>query len=203
MSGFVEMPEAQLGGCRRAHEQLADVIADLGDDVARRPSLLPTWSIGHVLAHLARNAEAMCRRIDAATRGELVHQYEGGAEGRAAQIEAGAHLPADQLVSDVVGWSTKLDETFASLPADCWGRPIRTVSGEEHPVASLPFRRWREVEVHLVDLGMGFTPAQWSEELVEQAVPRLLAGLPDRSDPRALMAWMLGRGPAPNLEPWG
>ena len=70
-------------------------------------------------------------------------------------------------------------------------------------MALLPFRRWREVEVHLVDLGIGVTAADWSQGLVDRALPNLLAGLGGRSDPRQLMAWMVGRGPAPHLEPWG
>ena len=47
----------------------------------------------NVLTPLARNAEAMVRRIEADTRGELIDQYPGGARGRAAQIEAGADRP--------------------------------------------------------------------------------------------------------------
>jgi len=35
-------------------------------------------------------------------------------------------------------------------------------------LAPLPFRRWREVEVHLVDLGIGLTPADWPQELVDR-----------------------------------
>ena len=34
-------------------------IEGLTDDQAREPSLLPGWSRGHVLTHLARNADAM------------------------------------------------------------------------------------------------------------------------------------------------
>lgn len=133
----------------------------------------------------------------------IVEQYEGGVAGRAAEIEAGAGRPADELASDAVRWSTRLDEIFGSLPEDCWGRPVRTVRGEEHPIAQLPFRRWCEVEVHLVDLGIGITADDWPLEFVARLMPRLLAGFPDRSDPRALVAWMLGRGPAPRLGPWG
>lgn len=31
----------------------------------------------------------------------------------------------------------------------------------------------------------------------------VIAALPQRCDQRALMAWAVGRGPAPELEPWG
>ena len=59
------------------------------------------------------------------------------------------------------------------------------------------------MEVHLVDLDIGFSPADWTDGLIQRAMPRLLAGLTERADPRLLLAWMLGRGPAPLLEPWG
>lgn len=194
---------SDLDGCRAAHARLATAIADLTDDAIPQSSLLPSWTVGHVLTHLARNAEAMCRRIDAAARGEMVEQYDGGATGRAAAIDAGACRPAAEIVRDVLDWAAKLDETFSSLSEDTWSLPVRTVGGHEHPIALLPFRRWREVEVHLVDLGIGITPDDWPPEFIERITPRLLAGLPDRSDPHALAAWLLDRGPAPDLDPWG
>jgi maleylpyruvate isomerase len=199
----VEAPLADIEGCRRAHVRLAGLIEGLTDDVAHGPSALPAWTVGHVLTHLARNAESMCRRMDASMRGQVIAQYEGGFEGRAAQIEPGARRPADQLVHDAVSWSEMVDRAFGELPKEHWARPVVTVGGGEHPVSALPFRRWREVEVHLVDLGIGFTPADWSEGLVERALPTLLSALPARTDRRSLMAWTLGRAPAPDLEPWG
>jgi maleylpyruvate isomerase len=179
----------ELEGCRRAHERLAVEVAQLSDADARRPSLLPDWTVGHVLTHLARNAEAMHRRVEAAARDELVDQYPGGTVGRAAAIEAGAGRPASELAEDVTGWAGRLDDLFASVPDDCWARPVRTHRGDTHPAGMLPFRRWREVEVHLVDLGVGVTPADWSPGFVERAMPRLLAGLAGRADERALMGW--------------
>lgn len=81
--------------------------------------------------------------------------------------------------------------------------PFGLSPGGEHPVALLPFRRWREVEVHLVDLGLGVSPADWSSGLVDRALPRLIDGLIHRTDQRELMAWLLGRRPAPELRAWG
>lgn len=155
------------------------------------------------MTHLARNAEATVRRVEAVARGELIDQYLGGAPGRASQIEAGAGRPAHELITDVVAWSTRLDGAFEALPDDCWGRPVRSVNGGEHPVLELPFRRWREVEVHLVDLGIGFGPADWSQPLVDRVLPRVIAGLADRADHRSLLAWTMGRGSPPILDPWG
>jgi heme A synthase len=72
----------------------------------------------------------------------------------------------------------------------------------KHPIARLPFHRRWEVEVHLVDLGIGPTPDGWTQQLVDRVLPWLIAGLRDRADDRSLMAWMLGRSSPPILDPW-
>lgn len=201
--GSVDRPSGDVEACRGAHARMADLMADVDDAVVRRPSLLPGWTVGHVLTHLARNAEAMCRRVEGALRGEVVDQYVGGAAGRAAEIEAGAAREAGQIVADALQCAARVDHLFDGLPDHCWARPVRTVRGAEHPVALLPYRRWREVEVHLVDLGLGFTSDDWSSELVDRMLPDLVTGLPDRAETRELAAWLLGRGAPPQLEPWG
>jgi maleylpyruvate isomerase len=182
---------------------MKDLIVGVNDSVARRASLLPGWTVGHVLTHLARNAEAMCSRIEGVMRGNVVEQYAGGAVGRAAAIEAGAARDAHQILDDAVHWAARLDRLFADLSDDCWARPVRTLGGGEHAVALLPYRRWREVEVHLADLDRGFTSRDWSPELIDRMLPDLVTGLPTRADPRELAAWLLGRGSPPQLQPWG
>lgn len=200
---LMSKPRQDVEGCRTAHQHLRAVLEGLGDTDVTRASLLPGWSVGHVLTHLARNAEAMCRRIEGAIRSELVEQYPSGVAGREVEIERGAIRSLTVLRQDVVDWSSRLEDLFDSIDDDVWSRPVRTVSGTEHEVALLPFRRWREVEVHLVDLGMGVSPVDWSQALVDRALPGLLGGLGERADQRDLMAWLLGRGPAPALTPWG
>ena len=76
-------------------------IADLSDEAAARPSLLPGWTIGHLVTHLARNADSVVRRLSAAADGELVTQYEGGPPARSRDIEAGAGRPAAELLRDL------------------------------------------------------------------------------------------------------
>ncbi len=199
----MDKPQVDVDGCRVAHQHLRTVVAGLGENEISRPSALPGWSVGHVLTHLARNAEAMCRRIEGAIRSEIVEQYEGGPAGRSTEIDQGSQREATEIIDDAIEWAATLDDLFESISDDVWARPVRTVAGNEHPVALLPFRRWREVEVHLVDLDLGVTPVDWPDGLVERALPRLVAGLAERADERQLMAWLLGRGPAPELQPWG
>ena len=88
------IPTRDLDGCRAAHDRLLTLIDGITDDDCRRPSLLPGWTVGHVLTHLARNADSHVRMFAAADRGEIADQYVGGQEGRGSDIEAGAGRPA-------------------------------------------------------------------------------------------------------------
>ena len=121
-------------------------------------------------------------------RSEIVEQYEGGHAGRSTEIDQGSQREATEIIDDALEWAATLNDLFEAISDDVWARPVRTVAGNEHPVALLRFRRWREVEVHLVDLDLGVTPVNWSDGLVERALPRLVAGLAERCDERQLMA---------------
>jgi maleylpyruvate isomerase len=79
----------------------------------------------------------------------------------------------------------------------------RNLSGALQPATHVVFARWREVEVHLVDLGLGYGWERWPDALVRAWLPEVLSGLPRRSDDTHLLAWALGRADAPTLEPWG
>ena len=198
----MDVPSTDIDLCRRSHDRLRKAIAGLADDDVRAPSLLPGWSVGHVLNHIARNADSVLRRLDGARRDEIVDQYPGGLEGRAVEIEQGAARSAAELRADVEATADAVDAAFAAFPPDRWDRLGRTVTGVEVPVATLPFGRAREVEVHLVDLGIGIEASTWPPELAERWLPEILATLPRRADPTTLLAWALRRGPAPDLEPF-
>jgi maleylpyruvate isomerase len=158
---------------------------------------------------VARNADSHLRRIDGARANEVVDQYAGGWEGRAADIEAGADRPAAELVADVRETAAALDAAWGALPEEAWGRYTRAVSGTLVVMEALPFSRWREVEVHHVDLGLGFGFEDWPEAFVARELPRALDTVPDRlADPsarRQLCAWLLDRASEPGrleLESW-
>lgn len=195
-------PEVEIEGCLRAHRRLLEDIDGLTDDQARCPSLLPDWSVGHVLTHLARNADSFSRRLEGAARGEVVDQYPGGYARRASDIAAGAGRPATELVADVEESAYRLEAIFVGLPPEAWDHPTRDVSGAERPARALPFRRWREVVVHHSDLGLGYTVDQWPDGLVSRWLPQELERLPRRTEAAALLAWAIGRAPAPDLSEW-
>jgi maleylpyruvate isomerase len=196
-----------LDACRDASARLLTTLDGLDDATARRPSRLPDWTVGHVVTHLARNADSHVRMMEAAIAGGVADQYEGGLQGRAADIAAGAGRPAAELVADLHRAIDDLDAMWGRVPLEVWATGQgRMGNGELCPCAELPSRRWREVEIHRVDLGLGGEPADWPDAYVELELPKALAQLPDRLSPAdraTLLAWLVGRTKAPpGLPPW-
>jgi maleylpyruvate isomerase len=200
--GTLARPAADLAHCRAAHAQLLETVSGLDDVTLRGPSLLPGWTVGHVLGHLAGHADSIVRRMVGVIEDRVVDQYPGGPQARAAEIERLAALPLDELVPAVRGSADRVDAIFDQVPDDAWERVSRSVSGKLVAASRLPFSRLREVEVHHTDLGLGHPPSAWPPVIAERSLPDVLAGLPSRTDPGALLAWALGRGPAPELQPW-
>jgi maleylpyruvate isomerase len=195
------LPVEDIRAVAASHARLKDTAAALVD--VSGPSLLPAWSVGHVLTHLARNADSIVHRLDAMTRGDLVPQYEGGSEGRAADIERGASRSAPEVIDDLVTACDRLDAFLLELPLPVWSTEVLAGIGTKMvPATRLVLARWREVEVHHVDLGLDYTPGQWPIALVERMLPDLLHDLPARTDPRSLLGWVTGRGGPPELAAW-
>ncbi len=199
-SGGGGAPTALIDGCVAAHAALAASLDELSDDVARGPSRLPGWSVGHVLTHIARNADSVVWRLEGAAQGELRDQYPGGVEQRKGDIEAGAGRPASALVDDVRRTSAAVERAVADLPAAAWDAPSRTSRGVVESSRDAVLSRWREVVVHHGDLGLA--PVPLPAALVEVWLPRELPRLAERSDPAELLAWVIGRGDPPVLAPW-
>jgi maleylpyruvate isomerase len=213
-------PEAPTGDLERVSEAeswLFATVRALDDDDVRSPSLLPEWTVGHLLTHLARNADSHWRRTVAAIGGVVVDQYPGGLSERAAEIEAGAGRRAAGVLEDVALSSARMLEGWADVPDHAWAGITRDASGLERPLAELPGRRWLEVEVHLVDLGTGPSHRDWSDAFVAARLPQMRAGLgarvPEGSvpppagtlDERDELAWLYGRfarADLPVLGPW-
>jgi maleylpyruvate isomerase len=207
-----------LGRVAEAQRRFDATIQDLDDASVRRPSRLPTWTVAHVLTHVARNADSHRRRAEGAARGLVVEQYAGGYAGRAAEIEAGAARPAAELIADVESSAEELRASWQDLPPETWSRMTLDVGGTERRFDELVSRRWQELEIHLVDLGIGVTHRDWPDEFVafwlpqvrRTAAARLPSGAtapaPGTIDERDELAWVYGRlrrADLPELAAWG
>jgi maleylpyruvate isomerase len=212
----VSSPASDIARVADAHWRFLGVIRELTDEDVRRATPLPGWTVGHVVTHLARNADSHVRRAHAAARGQVVDQYPGGRAGREAEIEAGAVRPSEVLVEDFRVTAQTLEAVWADTPRNAWERITRDVGGRERPLHELPSRRWQELEVHLVDLEIGITHRDWSDEFVGEWLPRtrnqMSAKMPAGSTnlrfevPADELAWLYGRlrrSDLPEPPSWG
>ena len=82
------------------------------------PSLCTGWSRGHVLTHVARNADGLAALVRAAVDGTGETQY-ASPQAREADIEDGASRPASDLLADVersaAGLADQLPKAVDSL----------------------------------------------------------------------------------------
>lgn len=213
-------PVADLDGAARAHRRAAALAATVDDATVRAASRLKGWTVGHVLTHLARNADGMRAMVEAAAVGRVGLMYPGGLEQRAADIEAGAGRSPGALAADLVASSEALEAAWATLSDEAWATGKGRGPLGDRALKDVPFVRWREVELHLADLGLdAFGVDDWDEEYVRRELrlqvlgfrarrpmgdPELPAGalaLP----PARRLAWLVGRLALPELGdpgPW-
>ncbi|HTQ94845.1 MAG TPA: maleylpyruvate isomerase N-terminal domain-containing protein [Streptosporangiaceae bacterium] len=145
----------------QATQRLLDTARIITEPDLRAPSLLPGWTRAHVLAHVARNADAMRTVLGGVRTGQDRPGY-AGAEAREAGIEQGAGRPARELTADLADSAMALRTVARRLPDEGWQVPVRMQdSGPRFPAAELLTRRLVEVELHHCDLGAGYGPAGW------------------------------------------
>lgn len=157
----------------RATELLLRTAADLDPATVPAPSLLPGWTIGHVLTHVARNADAYTNLLTWARTGVETPAY-ASPEAREAAIEAGAGRPLREQIEDIRAAHERFADAGAAMPAQAWTFHLDFVG---LPAAGVPWARLREVEVHHVDLGAGYTPADWSDAFALRLLREVVAGL--------------------------
>jgi maleylpyruvate isomerase len=191
------------------------------------PSLCPGWTRGHVVSHLARNADAYVNLLEWARTGVRTPAYPSPAA-RDADIEAGAPRPAAEQLADLETAAARLSAKIDATPVESWSSTVALPSGTEILAARLVWARIYEVELHHVDLDAGYTPADWPAAfalrlLHDPATPRVatlvdpdgavLLAVPSAptvaGPPHLLAAWLSGRtdgtgltGELPSLEAW-
>jgi maleylpyruvate isomerase len=145
----------------QATQRLLDTARIITDPDLRVPSMLPGWTRGHVLAHLARNADGMRNVLVGVRTGQDRPAY-ASAEAREAGIEQDAGRRATEHAADLAGSAMALRTVARQLPDDGWQVPVRMLDGTDiFPAAELLTRRLAEVELHHCDLGAGYGPGDW------------------------------------------
>ncbi|WP_405853009.1 maleylpyruvate isomerase family mycothiol-dependent enzyme [Streptomyces sp. NBC_00090] len=204
--------ERDLASVQEATDRLLNAAASWDNAVTAEPSRLPGWSRGHVLAHIARNADALVNVL----QGRPMY---ADAATRDADIERDADRPLAVQLADVRE-SAEGFRAAGAEPAD-WSRTVELRNGVTDSASRIPFRRWVEVALHHVDLGVGYELEDLPEEFVLREIDFLAerftgnAGVP----PTRVVAaegtgtWTTGSaegtgaavtvtGPAPELLGW-
>jgi maleylpyruvate isomerase len=164
---------------RRIDDAVGRLVASasaLSDEQMREPSLLPGWSRGHVLTHIARNADGLRNLLTWAQTGVETPQYASLTD-RSEQIEAGAPRPAAELAADVSSSAEAFIARARELTGEAWLAEVRASRGPAHPAWFTLHRRLFEVEVHHVDLAAGYQPADWTEWFVSGELYRITGDL--------------------------
>ncbi|MEU3061329.1 maleylpyruvate isomerase family mycothiol-dependent enzyme [Streptomyces subrutilus] len=203
-----------LRSVREATGRLLTAVAKLDNAALAEESHLPGWTRGHVLAHLARNADA------------LVNVFEGrpmyeSATARDADIERDCARPLEEHLADLRDSGDRFLAT--TEPAQDWSRTVELRNGVTDLAAHVPFRRLVEVELHHVDLGIGYElvdlPGDFTGREIEfladrwstrpEVPPVALAASDGRTwrtgsagepgvtvsgTPAGILAWLAGRG---------
>jgi maleylpyruvate isomerase len=211
-----------------ATERLRQTAAGLSGQQAREPSLLPGWTRGHVLTHIARNADSLRNLLIWARTGVVTPQY-ADADERQRGIAAGAGRSPADLLADLDASAAALAAEAVSLGPVNWAAEVRGMHGDPHPAWFTLWRRLTEVEIHHVDLDAGFGHDDWPLPFTVASVQRVAASFatdqapsarllgpdadlmfqigPPQATPtleisgpaRALLAWLTGRSEGARL----
>jgi maleylpyruvate isomerase len=154
----------------QATQRLLDDARIIREADLRAPSLLPGWTRAHVLAHVARGADATRNLLIGARSGQDRPAY-ASAQARAADIERGAAMAAKDLTADLADSAMALRAMARQLPDEAWLVQVRVLDSAPFPAAGLLTWRLVEVELHHCDLGTGYSPADWPAAFAAMELP--------------------------------
>jgi maleylpyruvate isomerase len=143
-----------------ATQRLLDDARTIPETSLRALSLLPGWTRAHVLAHVARGADAMRNLLIGARTGHDRPAY-ASAQAREADIERGAAMTAKDLMADLADSAMALRAMVKQVPDEAWQVRVRVLDSAPFPAAGLLTRRLVEVELHHCDLGTSYSAADW------------------------------------------
>jgi maleylpyruvate isomerase len=185
------LDQAHLAELTSATHRLVRTVDAMPEQSYAEPSPLPGWSRGHVVAHLALNAEGLAGALRGLTEGRSVPMY-ASQEARDDDIATLAGCEPTAVRGRLLGAVTDFVDAVAAVPEEMANTMIdRTPGGRRFLARDVPLMRHREVEIHHADLGLDYSHADWPAEfcvrLIDSAVRR------PYPDPLALHATDLDR----------
>ncbi|MGH3547421.1 MAG: maleylpyruvate isomerase family mycothiol-dependent enzyme [Pseudonocardiaceae bacterium] len=161
-------PDSELSWVADGQALFEQTVMRLDD--LRGQSRLPGWSRGHVVTHVARNAEGLERLLTWARTGIETPMYPS-VQAREADIEAGAGRAQPEQLDDLRRTGAAFAATAQELSPDQWDATVATRHGPT-PAARVAWARVRELWLHLVDLDAGVEvdaiPADIATRLVRE-----------------------------------
>ena len=169
-------PQRDAAAAREATARLLDAAAALPAAALAEPSRLPGWTRGHVLSHLARNADGLTNLLTWARTGRETPMY-AGVEARRSDIEAGAGRAQAEHLADLRDSAERFAAAVEAMPPAAWAAQVTMLSGLVIAAAEVPWRRLVEVRLHHVDLDAGYDCADLPADFAARELAHLLDGL--------------------------
>jgi maleylpyruvate isomerase len=199
-------PPSDAAATRAATERLIEAVSGLDPAAVTEPSLLPGWTRGHILTHLARNADALVNLLTWARTGVEAPMYESD-EARDKDIEEGAGRPLSEQLDDLRLAAERFALTVEEMPPQAWAAQVRTRHGRVCPAAELPAKRLTEVLLHRIDLGIGYTCDDLPSDFVDRELAFVIDGLSGHEgiaavrlrDTGSSREWLIGASAEPEL----
>lgn len=186
-------PVSDAAAVREAAARVAEAVAALDPSAVAEPSLLPGWTRGHVITHLTHNADALINLLTWARTGEETPMYPSR-EARNKNIEAGATRPLPEQVADLRAASERFHAAVDDMPPQAWAAQVAVGGLGVIPAAEIPGRRLTEINLHHVDLDIGYTCADLPADYVTRELTELVEGLAAREGIAAVRLRDTGSG---------
>jgi maleylpyruvate isomerase len=170
-----------------ATDRLLTTVTGLADEQVHEPSLLPGWSRGHVLTHIARAAEAHRNLLESVRSGAEIPAY-ASQEARDLAIEEGARRSIALQVADIKRTGAAFQAVVETIPDHSWTNSVTILHLAPFPARQVVLRKLVEIELHHVDLNLGYRPSDWPVGFSPLQLPE-----PMRSQAADRMAWFPAR----------
>jgi maleylpyruvate isomerase len=168
-------PTTDIPVLAAATARLLATVDGMREEQLTEPSLLPGWTRGHVLAHVARNADGLVNLLTGARTGVPTPMYPSP-DAREHDIESGSKRSLAEHAADLRASAARFDAAVAAMPEAAWPVEVPHRLGA-FPASAVLARRIEEVEYHHVDLGLreAYAPKDWPVAFVRAELGRLAA----------------------------